>query len=87
MSNDAMNPPIHPSSTETTDQRLNDLEIKATYSEDLLEQLDAVIVRQQQQIDLLVREVHALRELQKDAGSGSGQSAAKPLREDVPPHF
>ena len=48
--------------TETINQRLTDLEIKASYAEDLLEQLDKVIVHQQQQLDMLIREVTELRQ-------------------------
>ena len=66
-----------------TDQRLTDLEIKATYTEDLMEQLEQVIVRQQQQIDLLIREVAELRQPFSDGGLG----AARSLRDDLPPHF
>ena len=66
-----------------TDQRLTDLEIKATYTEDLLEQLEQVMVRQQQQIDLLIREVAELRQPSSDGGLG----AARSLRDDLPPHF
>ena len=66
-----------------TDQRLTDLEIKATYTEDLMEQLEQVIVRQQQQIDLLIREVAELRQPSSDGGLG----AARSLRDDLPPHF
>lgn len=73
-----LNPP--PSST---DQRLTQLEIKATYTEDLLEQLDQIIVRQQQQIDVLLREVIQLRQASTDGGLG----AARSLRDDLPPHF
>lgn len=43
------------------DQRLTQLEIKATYTEDLIEQLEQIIVQQQQQIGLLLREVAELR--------------------------
>ena len=68
---------------QTTDQRLIDLEIKATYTEDLVEQLEQVIVRQQQQIDLLLREVAELRQPSTDGGLG----AARSLRDDLPPHF
>ncbi len=32
-----------------------ELEIKASYTEDLIDQLDKVIVRQQEQIDLLIK--------------------------------
>ena len=37
--------------------RLTQLEIKASFLEDQVEQLDAVVARQQQQIDLLAREL------------------------------
>ena len=67
----------------TTDQRLTDLEIKATYSEDLLEALDQVVIRQQEQIDLLLREVARLQEPQTDGGVPTARS----LRDDLPPHF
>lgn len=66
-----------------TDQRLTDLEIKATYAEDLVEQLEKIIVQQQRQIDLLVREVAELRLPTTDGGLG----AARSLRDDLPPHF
>ncbi len=44
------------------EQRLTNLEIKAAFSEDQLDQLDQVIVRQQAQIDALIHQVPALRE-------------------------
>ena len=66
-----------------TDQRLTDLEIKATYTEDLLEQLDKIVARQQQQIDRLMRE---LAELQPPAGDGQVLSV-RSLRDELPPHF
>ncbi len=66
-----------------TDQRLTHLEIKATYAEDLVEQLEKIIVQQQRQIDLLLREVAELRLPTTDGGRG----AARTLRDDLPPHF
>ena len=68
------------------DQRLTDLEIKASFTEDLLEQLDKVIVRQQQQIDLLLREVTELRQPAADGAAGLPGSTRN-LRDDLPPHF
>ena len=44
------------------EQRLNDLEIKASYTEDLLDQLNLTVYRQQQQIDDLARELLRLRQ-------------------------
>lgn len=68
---------------DNTDQRLTDLEIKATYTEDMVEQLDQIIARQQQQIDLLLREVSELRQPAAD----SPQAPQRGLRDDLPPHF
>ena len=65
------------------DHRLTDLEIKASFTEDLLDQLNAVIVRQQQQIDMLIREIGNLRQSSTDGGVG----VARNLRDDLPPHF
>ena len=63
--------------------RLTNLEIKATFTEDLLEQLDQIIARQQQQIDALVRSISELRQPGTDGGAGNVRS----LRDDLPPHF
>lgn len=64
-------------------QRLTDLEIKASFTEDLFEQLDRVVVRQQQQIDVLLRELAQLRHASAQ-GSAPG---ARDLRDDLPPHY
>jgi SlyX protein len=67
---------------EPTDQRLTELEIKASYAEDLLDQLNEIIVRQQAQIERLEREVAALRQ-QAPAGE---LAALRSLRDELPPH-
>ncbi len=72
-----------PDTSSDIDQRLTDLEIKASFTEDQLEQLDKVIVRQQQQIDLLLREIAELRQPVVDGSITTTRS----LRDDLPPHF
>ena len=64
------------------DKRLMDLEIKASFTEDLVEQLNQTIFQQQQQIDALIREVSQLRQKTPDGGSGGFRS----LRDELPPH-
>ena len=66
------------------EQRLIDLEIKASFSEDMVDQLNQVIVRQQQQIDLLLREISQLRQQLPEGGAGM---AAGRSGEDLPPHY
>lgn len=64
-------------------QRLTDLEIKASFSEDLVDQLNLVIVRQQQQIDRLTWELAHLRAQSIAADPGAFRS----LRDELPPHY
>jgi SlyX protein len=64
-------------------RRLMELEIKASYAEELLEQLNQTIYRQQQQIDLLLREVGGLRQQLPEGSS----PVLRSLRDDLPPHY
>ena len=69
--------------TQDVEQRLTDLEIKASFSEDLLDQLNQVVVRQQQQIDRLMREIGQLKQQMPDAGTGVFSRSG----DDLPPHY
>jgi SlyX protein len=66
-----------------TEARITELEIKASFAEDLLDRLNEVIVRQQAQIDLLLREVAQLRQ-QPAAGDAP---ASRSLRDELPPQY
>ena len=66
-----------------SDARLTELEIKLSFAEDALEQLNAVVVRQQAQIDLLLRQINELRQQQPEAGAPAFRS----LRDELPPHY
>ena len=72
-------------SFEDTDQRLTALEIKSSYSDDLLEQLNLLVYRQQLQIDALVQQLQQLGQRLPEAGSGAG--APRNLRDELPPHY
>jgi len=72
---------MHP--THDTDERLTALEIKASFTEDLVDRLNDVIVRQQQQIDALQRELEALRQRALDSAPETFRS----LRDELPPHY
>ena len=65
----------------TIDKRLTDLEIKSSYSEDLLDTLNQTVFLQQQQIDMLIQEVRALRQ------QGAAAPARRGPQEDLPPHY
>lgn len=69
--------------THPNEQRLNELEIKASFAEDLLDQLNLTIYRQQQQIDRLTAEVSQLRQQIPEGGG----AAVRSLRDELPPHY
>ena len=63
--------------------RLEALEMKAAFAEDLLDQLNLTIYRQQQTIDQLL---HAVQDLRQQQPEGGGQ-AVRSLRDELPPHY
>lgn len=65
------------------ESRLNDLEMKISYTEDLVDELNLTVFRQQQQIDQLIRQVTALREQVQNAAPAEQLS----LRDELPPHY
>ena len=44
------------------DARITELEIKISYAEDMIDELNRVVFRQQQQIDLLLGQIKSLRD-------------------------
>ena len=65
------------------DARINELEVKLSFAEDLLEQLNLTVFRQQQQIESLRREVLALRQQLLQSMPDEQRS----LRDEIPPHY
>jgi SlyX protein len=73
---------MHPPPDDTA-RRLDDLEIKASFAEDLLDRLNLLVYRQQQQIDRLAQQV---AQLQQQAPEGGGGASRNP-RDELPPHY
>ncbi len=63
--------------------RLNELEMKIVLADDMLDQLNQTIFRQQQQIDALAQEVRALRQQLPQDRNHSGTT----LLDELPPHY
>ena len=79
-----MNATLPPDDTqERLDERIVQLEIKLSYAEDLLDTLNALASRQQDQIDLLMREVAQLRRQRED----EAPTTVRSLRDELPPHY
>lgn len=66
-----------------TEDRITNLEIKISFMEDLIEQLNQTVYKQQQQIEFLYREIKSIKE---QAGSGE-LSSTRNLKDEIPPHY
>ncbi|HEX7953742.1 MAG TPA: SlyX family protein [Burkholderiales bacterium] len=65
------------------ESRLAEIETKLSFSEELLEALNAAVYRQQQQIDRLHQDMQLLREQVKAALPAEPRN----LRDETPPHY
>ena len=65
------------------ESRLAEIEAKLSFSEDLLEELNRTVVRQQQQIDQLQQELRVLRQ---QVQSGHAAESFGP-HDETPPHY
>lgn len=73
-----------PSSEMTVmEARIAELEVKLSFCEELLEELNKTVYRQQQQIDLLKKEVSAVREQVKTSLPSDPREPA----DETPPHY
>ena len=63
-----------------TENRITNLEIKLSFTEDLIEKLNETVYKQQQ-IEFLYRELKAVKEQASSNGGGSS------LKDEIPPHY
>jgi len=66
-----------------TEDRITNLEIKLSFTEDLIDQLNQTIYKQQQQIEFLYRELKSIKE-QASSGESAGNSSPT---DEIPPHY
>lgn len=67
------------------DERLTQLESQFCLAEDLLDELNRTVFRQQQQIDQLQAQIRVL--YQQMQGGAAGSAEKRDLREEIPPHY
>jgi SlyX protein len=63
--------------------RITELEIKISYAEDMVDELNRTVYRQQQQIDRLLTQVETLR----DQVQATAPAEQRSLRDELPPHY
>lgn len=65
------------------EERLDELETKLAFAEDLIETLNQTVIRQQRQLDSLQEQLRLLHQQMRDSPSDEPAS----LREEIPPHY
>lgn len=65
------------------EERLVRIETKISFSEDLLDELNRTVYRQQQQIDRMQQQIRHLHERLETLRA----SGARDPRDDIPPHY
>ena len=66
------------------EKRLMELEIKLSLTEDMVDELNRLVYKQQQQMDLLQEQ---LRLLYTQMQASSGPAEPHSLRDEIPPHY
>ncbi len=65
------------------ENRVTELEIKLGYADDLIETLNHTVFRQQEQIEVLQRQLDDIRRQVQAIPAGGAPS----LRDEIPPHY
>jgi len=68
---------------ETLDVRIDELEAKLGFAEDMIESLNLTVFRQQEQLDLMQQQIRLLHEQLKAVSP----KEERDLRDEIPPHY
>ena len=68
------------------ESRVDELEAKLCLAEDMLDELNRTVFRQQEQIEQLQQQLRLLWRQQQDAALAAS-AERRDLREDIPPHY
>ena len=76
-------PHTEPQTAERNEERLTQLEIKLSFTEDWVDTLNQLVIEQQAQIDGLKRQLQALRL----ESTTDGANTVRNPRDEMPPHY
>ena len=67
----------------TLQDRIDELEAKLSFAEDMIESLNLTVFRQQEQLDLMQQQIRLLHEQLRDVRP----KEERDLRDEIPPHY
>ncbi|WP_199154451.1 MULTISPECIES: SlyX family protein [Chromobacterium] len=68
-----------------TENRVEALEVRLAFQDELLDALNATVARQQKEIDLLQQQIRLLYQQFRSAQPDDGPATS--LRDEIPPHY
>lgn len=69
------------------DDRLTELEIRLSMTEDVVDELNRTVYRQQERIDLLQEQLRLIYRQMQAGTTPSDSSEPRNLRDEIPPHY
>ena len=70
-----------------TEDRITELEIRLAWQDDLLDNLNQALIRQQQQLDLMQQQLRRLYDMTTQQGQIESGSLLAQLQQEIPPHY
>lgn len=70
-----------------TEDRITELEIRLAWQDDLLDNLNQALIRQQQQLDLMQQQLRRLYDMTTQQSQAESGSLLAQLQQEIPPHY
>jgi len=71
----------------TSEARIDELEAKLSFAEDLIDDLNRSVFRQQEQLDLLQQQIMLLHQQLQNVNQNVAATETRNLRDELPPHY
>ena len=71
----------------TSEARIDELEAKLSFAEDLIDELNRSVFRQQEQLDLLQQQIILLHQHLQSVAQSVTPNETRNLRDELPPHY
>lgn len=72
---------------QTSEARIDELEAKLSFAEDLIDELNRSVFRQQEQLDLLQQQLMLLHQHLQSVAQNVTPNETRNLRDELPPHY
>jgi len=72
---------------QTLESRIDELEAKLSFAEDLIDELNRSVFRQQEQLDLMQQQLMLLHQHLQSVAQSETPNETRNLRDELPPHY